>query len=722
MGGHGGTASDGKTTVVSPPAPNADKPPRLAAAINEPPNTPDRSLDGSDAWGAAPLSMELIANMLTIYVRLEDDDGFAQVWDTPAGDFPDVGGLVEADERWAKTIEQLFLGSAYGGTDICAQFPSKGSIGNSGYRYIFERFSDEDDPAYSLFVACQHLTTYGVLGRGHSFDVDLKGAGIPANQAAAGLPLYHSGVGKWASPGPVVVDGSDVEVIKITSPQAFDATIASAMVENYGPGTIYTYNPLHFTRFVQKTVHASHLYLDKHGKPKPDSLSGQLKVDPMWAQQQVLKADQIRQAENKLLTDVTQGVNKILKTTLTAPDVGAISSQEGWGDDDGSGELSPVRISLDQQLDGSHACMVLRCYGLQNGKKAVQLLDATAHPDVDTAKMFPLAGGGGRDGGGIYAGEATTQVAGRIGNFVGLGTVPPVSDDEPMLDRMLLARPVGLMRLVLAKRQKGGQFTMTPMTEDDIYYIGPMAPTWSNASPTRNYSISRLLFSLRNTPYYKDVQAFWIVYAPTGALAETMWMKGVRNLPFDWILDGALKLHNDLADQLPPTQDKKPRRAGSGHRESLTTGFDTMPIAVLTHDENGLAQEVWRAHALKAHTGEGSPPKVIRQLFIDTGGPPVDLLTRRRKALDAATLARSKRALDIIKELQTKPDEERKAELNAELAELRDPAPDPEELLEASDPPFSQTSVSQCTVARDGLLATFVNQAIFGMSGAGGTP
>lgn len=62
----------------------------------------------------------------------------------------------------------------------------------------------------------------------------------------------------------------------ITSPQAFDATIASAMVENYGPGTIYTYNPLHFTRFVQKTVHASHLYLDKHGKPKPDSLSGQL--------------------------------------------------------------------------------------------------------------------------------------------------------------------------------------------------------------------------------------------------------------------------------------------------------------------------------------------------------------------------------------------------------------------------------------------------------------
>src|SRR5690606_31563144 len=44
--------------------------------------------------------------------------------------------------------------------------------------------------------------------------------------------------------------------------------------------------------------------------------------------------------------------------------------------------------------------------------------------------------------------------------------------------------------------------------EDWLLYASPLLPMWESA-PTANYSISRYLWSLRDLPGRKHVQAFW---------------------------------------------------------------------------------------------------------------------------------------------------------------------------------------------------------------------
>ena len=307
----------------------------------------------------------------------------------------------------------------------------------------------------------------------------------------------------------------------------------------------------------------------------------------------------------------------------------------------------------------------------------------------------------------------------EIGNFVGLGTVPAVADDNPMLERMTRARPVGLVRLVLAARSKGDPLRPTPITEDDIYFISRMFPMWAADNPTRNFSISRLLWSFRNTPYYKDLQAFWIVYAPRGALAEVMWEEGARGRSLEDMMDDALARHNDYATRkrIDPAK-QKDRMPGTGPREKLTTGLDTLSVAVLSHDDAGLALHIWMAHQLKSGVGSGSPPKVIRDLFINTGAPSMDLLAKRKKAYEAARDAevarRKRRATEIEAELKGQPSRERVDELRAEFRELLTPLEDPADLIEQGPSPFSSSPVSRCVAARDNLLSTYANEGVLG--------
>jgi hypothetical protein len=220
----GKVADPSPTTTAKDPGAHADKLPRLCAAINELELEPDRS-EAGDNTARLPLGTEPTLDHVQqvidyISTLLEDDDQWAQVWDTPAGRHP-AGEDDSPEEKWAKMMDELFLGSAYMGPDILASFPSAAQLGGSTIAYIYTRFEPESstadpdnpgefrstpntDPAHSIGVACQNLTTYAVLSRGFSLDEDLGRLGIPASQQALGVPLYQSlGAGRWFTDGPV---------------------------------------------------------------------------------------------------------------------------------------------------------------------------------------------------------------------------------------------------------------------------------------------------------------------------------------------------------------------------------------------------------------------------------------------------------------------------------------------------------------------------------------
>ena len=187
------------------------------------------------------------------------------------------------------------------------------------------------------------------------------------------------------------------------------------------------------------------------------------------------------------------------------------------------------------------------------------------------------------------------------------------------------------------------------------------------------------------------------------------------------LIDDALERHNEYANSKPIDPSKqKNRMPGEGPRDKLTTGLDTRTVAVLSHDDTGQALHIWMAHQLKALVGSGSPPKVIRDLFINTGAPSLDLVVKRTAAylaaINAGIARRARRAQDIKKELDGKPSPERRAELNAEFRALVAPIEDPAGIIEQGPSPFSSSPISKCVAVRDNLLASYLNANVLGES------
>ncbi|NUP12484.1 MAG: hypothetical protein HOW73_41090 [Polyangiaceae bacterium] len=659
-------AAPGTQTEVSASAPNKDRPPRLAACINEQTVKPDRTPNGDGTWALAP-GQAADSDALVDVIRwtcemLENTANWNAVWNTPAGEHPNPTELAanpqgKYEEEWAKLIEQLFLGAAYSGPDIAAQFPSSGKVGSSAMVYIYSRFFERDssgalsteDPAHSLLVACQTLTTYGALARGVKLDPELARAGIPASQAASSLPIFSN---RWYSPAPIKMFGTNKELpyIKVTSSEAHDPEKMSTLSSEFGGGTIYTYNPARFTEFILAEARKEDLLLDQKGEPILDE-AGHAKVDPRVSQRRILEAQQKTKDQDKArqgaqdLFDRATGQPK--RTVEPTPVMEGVERNAGAAA--GATGTYKAKLPMNVQLDGSHVAMVLRRFTTSTGKPAVQLLDTTSHAGPGAA------GAGGASGslmfsriadnGGIYAGEAFHTVpAHKTANFVGLGVLPTIAEPEKTLANIRRARPVGLGRLVVAKREGAPDWrgvAANPIGPDDIYFISKMVRLWGE-EPEQNYSLSRLLWSLRNTPYRRELQAFWIAYSPRWALAEVMWEKGTRSLSLEEIATEAIS----RANKYPSKKETE--------ITALNAGRDMRAVAVLSHDEQGNALELWRDHCLKT-SGQGAPPKIIRELFVDTGALPLSHILKNRdeklKAFLDENNRRAKRRNEIVKEM-----------------------------------------------------------------------
>jgi len=353
----------------------------------------------------------------------------------------------------------------------------------------------------------------------------------------------------------------------------------------------------------------------------------------------------------------------------------------------------PTRV----QLEGSHISMVLRRYETSTSKDAVQLLDTTAHsvPGVrgstgttisDYAMFAPLSYNG------IYAGEAygndgpgRRTVPQGTGTFVGMGTLPPLSDGGTIDAHLRRVRPVGLARLVIVDaRTNPGEPTL-----DDVVFISRAMPMWSADAPTRSFTIARLLFSLRNTPHRRSLRAHWVMYAPRKQLAASMWAEGARSTALEQMAGAYDKVHEV-----------------------------TFPAAIVAHDDAGRAVEVWRN---RTGSTNGSPPRILRDLFINTGAPPIDWLHKRRDELLKAMNAESARRAAAIKLLQDElmalgprimlgdPDAVRRAdEIRKEIADiLAAPFPERDAVLDFVKDPLDEKHQPPQIQAGNGLLRTY---------------
>lgn len=664
------TAPAGKTTPISGAPPPRNRPPSLAICINKRQPLVDRVARGDAELGPGKTlpTVEQLEYIAAAIAGQLSDDSFVAVWDVPEGRHPNPADQAARDplgieERWARLVDELFLGCMYSGPDIVAAFPSKGKYKSPelSMGYLYGRFSIEDgapvaDPAYSVAVACQHLVTYGALARGVSMK-ELGGRGIAASQSTSLLPVF---AGRWyASGGFRLVNANKPEPNKwITAGHAFSAAYLMGAdtkrgkveghdedeIAGFGPGAVYTFNPMSYQRHVIGRVRKDQLVIDKKtGQP---ILQDGLPVATMAASRDYMFDEQEKveqQSKEGVPTDVkTQTAQDGHAAQAEAKKAGqaALDPDSGAAREVPQSDLEVAQILTSTvQLEGSHAAMVLRTYKTEEGAHAIQMFDSAAHAmaagnvakvsaaDISADYVMFMKS----QLQGIFAGEASATAQGSQKNFVGLGLLPPISSHEAVFQLLESARPVGLARLVLALRKPA-------LDEDDILWASPMIRTWSDDG--RNFPISRLLWSLRVSPLFRSVQPYWIVYAPRGCLAETMWEAGARNKSLDDLVKDALERFETY-------------KMKETYKGRLRTGRDLIACAVLSEDAEGHAIHMWRDHGTG---GQGEAPGPIKRVFVQTGQPDMVVLNREIESRRAKLNAKS---------------HERNAEINRRAAEIK---------------------------------------------------
>ena len=141
-------------------------------------------------------------------------------------------------------------------------------------------------------------------------------------------------------------------------------------------------------------------------------------------------------------------------------------------------------------------------------------------------------------------------------------------------------------------------------------------------------------------------------------------------------------------------------------------------MVVLSHNEKGLARQIWRLHL--APVGQGTPPKIIRELFIATGSPSIAFLMKKQKELEKLINddrnRRAKKAIELNKAItnaEGRGDKAAVASLKAERDALYvAPLEGLSDLYEMARDPFADKFVSPLTPYREDPFAWFTHQSL----------
>ncbi|MBK8942671.1 MAG: hypothetical protein IPM79_35025 [Polyangiaceae bacterium] len=519
-------------------------------------------------------------------------DMFDSAWLSQLGPLAKWSPTMSAEDQWAMKLAELFMGVTYAGIGPVHGFggPQKrgptGELGptpakafrGSEYTlwepFVFSRFEKQrnlyegeaydiaswqepvppgvtktepnNDPAIPISVACQHMSTYAVLSRG--FPLASMGnwttpcTALMASDSCKDLVLFkpkksesekyvHKGTGiSW--------DGARG---KYLTPTQDLLKVEKAIAEGMGPGSIVTYDPDHGAT-LKETVWMTPYELKKHG-PDPVKIFGAFYKSRSTVEGTGVTFSKdwtVANRKSELLSDIADKQaalalaeskpNKLPKDDKQIEqlkmDIAALEAQKGTDD---ISKRTAVPSPGGKQYDGSHIYAVLR---VSPDKTSVQLMDVNSKGNLGALKetnsetIIARQGGEGIIDGGVEWKSLYNDSNG----FAGIGVLPEHTVTMAEVAHMKRARPVGLARLVLTNRvpgeQKGGP---AQLQASDVLYVSKMFRMYGDG-PEENHYVSHLLWSLRNSPGFTNVQPWFCVFVPLGLLAKCMWAHGARSM------------------------------------------------------------------------------------------------------------------------------------------------------------------------------------------------
>jgi hypothetical protein len=288
-----------------------------------------------------------------------------------------------------------------------------------------------------------------------------------------------------------------------------------------------------------------------------------------------------------------------------------------------------VDLPVSVQDPGSHIAFVLRVYGEEEpAKRRVQLFDTSSNTAYWVMESQARRGVVVRPmEGGVMDGCAfpsnIRKDAARIpanSPMVGIGVTP--KPDPQRLDAHLgaleKARPVGLVRLVLTMRRPpeapkppspwakpkpatpanqlgpdlfpGRMVWGGDVQKGEVLFISRLLRMYGDKDH-QNFYLTRLLHSLRGTPFFTNIQPWWFVFMPTGLFAKSMWARGGREMrPRDFV-QTVLKLPKYFDKKTPPKASPDPYT----HRTDLKLDVHYRLTHVLTATGSDVPERIAKA-------------------------------------------------------------------------------------------------------------------------------
>lgn len=504
---------------VQPQVANTDAPvkivltttefPRLADGINEtsPPPAPDthrgESRGGGNAadaiYGTPPA---LRALLYEIFFRLDAPHTLDPVWDQQSStntalELSNAAFRITpvrvAEELWARQVSEMLLLSMYAGPTVAY----RGACDNERMCTIAYY---ESSPFYGLAYACEHLTNFGVASRGIQLD-----RRINAGSGAAAAVAKASPAGEWyvdlenPRPEPKAASGRPQDLMN--GPLEADLTQFVRQVDAYRPPAVHLFS-----------------------NPRVAAPNEPQKYDELVR----------RYVSNEQLSEdraCKLGTYKPTKA-LTLPAQHCVVTHPGKAmKDTGVLEHSVLGVTKDGQFvqdnqGSAHVAFMLRARP-ELGK--VQFFDTGALNvrGGETSLVKPVPGGLHKCS---VDTPGTTKIRSKDSPFKGVGIFPKLTEAtagelKKNVDKLRLARPLGVARLALIKREGlvNLQRHNVDRVVDDrtLVYLSPGLALFG-AQPDQNYSLVRLAWSLRDLPGAANLCAIWMVYVPTGGLARAM--------------------------------------------------------------------------------------------------------------------------------------------------------------------------------------------------------
>lgn len=455
----------------------------------------------------------------------------------------------------------------------------------------YEVEAENVDLAVPIGAACQHTATLVGLLRGYPLywmgDVENPGVGYQASEANRAMAIFGarpprpakkdgeeqkeappSATGPcklWGPAGSLVPEPEGGEWVEAV-PGVLDDP---ATLQKIKPGTIFVWDPdyrantkgekvmmsRYEARFMERQVFSEFF--------KTRGTVGGSSFGSSWPATAPDRSEHAKKLQERLLKDLktyrdmarAPKVPKAIKAVLAST---RASLGLSGGDDPDAAENqtgpTPVELELDRkrgvertykgghQLPGSHINAILRKHKSEN---AFQVFDtgvgAHARILVQTGSeaILPFAGGTVADGyrhppafavkadgsatshedSGVQVGEGSGKT------FAGIGFPPACPRSyEQQVALLEKARSVGLVRLALTRR--GGSH----WDKKNVLYMSRLRNMYD---AEKNYPISKLLWSLRNSPGFTQVQPWWLIYAPLGMLARAMYARDARPVTLD---------------------------------------------------------------------------------------------------------------------------------------------------------------------------------------------